>query len=287
MNVYAGVAKAVCSVISAPCADDMDECLEESGRKKMADKELLRDYVLRTALERYGTEPEYPWKSAPDYCVLRHSGSRKWYGLIMYVRRRQLGLDGGEYVDVLNVKCETAAAGSLRSQAGILPGYHMNKKSWITVLLDGSVSAGKISTLLDMSYDLTDSRGGTGDKPRITEWLVPANPKFFDIESAFEESEVIGWKQSSNIRAGDTVYMYVAAPYSAIRFKCRAVEVNIPYRYSDDNITIKKLMRIRKLEKYDKEPISLELMKTFGVFYVRGPRSMPSSLIEEIEHIYG
>lgn len=79
--------------------------------KMMAEKESLRYYVLKTALDRYGTEPEYPWKSAPDYCVLRYSNNKKWYGLTMYVRRQQLGLDGEEYVDVLNVKCEAADHG--------------------------------------------------------------------------------------------------------------------------------------------------------------------------------
>ena len=43
MNVYAGVAKAVCSVMSAPCMADMDECLEESGWNE----EIEADYQKR------------------------------------------------------------------------------------------------------------------------------------------------------------------------------------------------------------------------------------------------
>lgn len=39
---------------------------------------------------------------------------------------------------------------------GFLPGYHMNKKYWITMLLDGTVSEAKILDFLDMSYDLID-----------------------------------------------------------------------------------------------------------------------------------
>ena len=39
---------------------------------------------------------------------------------------------------------------------GLLPGYHMNKKHWITILLDGSVSEAKTLDFLDMSYDLID-----------------------------------------------------------------------------------------------------------------------------------
>lgn len=43
MNVYAGVAKAVCSVMSASCAADVDECMEESGWNE----EIDRDYAKR------------------------------------------------------------------------------------------------------------------------------------------------------------------------------------------------------------------------------------------------
>ncbi len=40
---------------------------------------------------------------------------------------------------------------------GFLPGYHMNKRHWITILLDESVSEAKTLDFLDMSYDLIDS----------------------------------------------------------------------------------------------------------------------------------
>lgn len=39
---------------------------------------------------------------------------------------------------------------------GFLPGYHMNKEHWITMLMDGTVSEAKILDFLDMSYDLID-----------------------------------------------------------------------------------------------------------------------------------
>lgn len=40
-----------------------------------------------------------------------------------------------------------------------IPLHHMNKKYWITMLLDGSVSEAKILDFLDMSYDLIDRKG--------------------------------------------------------------------------------------------------------------------------------
>ena len=47
-------------------------------------------------------------------------------------------------------------AGMIISTDGFLPGYHMNKQHWITILLDGTVGKSKILDFLDMSYDLID-----------------------------------------------------------------------------------------------------------------------------------
>ena len=39
------------------------------------------------------------------------------------------------------------------------------------------------------------------------EWLVPANPKYYDIQGAFEQSKEIDWKQGKGIKKGDIVYI--------------------------------------------------------------------------------
>ncbi|MDB6140247.1 MAG: MmcQ/YjbR family DNA-binding protein [Verrucomicrobiaceae bacterium] len=55
----------------------------------------------------------------------------------------------------LNLKCEPARALELRDEyAGITPGYHMNKKHWNTVVLDGSVPSRLIRELISHSYGL-------------------------------------------------------------------------------------------------------------------------------------
>ena len=51
-------------------------------------------------------------------------------------------------------------------------------------------------------------------------WLVPANPKYFDLEQAFQESETLLWKQSSRVQVGDTFFLCIwpfRFPPSAIR----------------------------------------------------------------------
>ena len=127
---------------------------------------MNRQEVFEWAKQQYGTEPDYPWK---DWnAVLRHKDNNKWYGLIMEVGRDKLGMTGDGEVDVLNVKCEPILIGSLRMQEGFFPAYHMNKDSWISILLEGPVADEEIKNLLDLSYKMTvqKKRGSDGRKEK-------------------------------------------------------------------------------------------------------------------------
>lgn len=119
--------------------------------KKRVDRKEIFEYVKK----QYGTIPEYLWSSSPDSAVLRHQNG-KWYAVIMNVERSKLGLDGDGTVEIIDVKCDSEMTGMIIQTYGFLPGYHMNKQHWITILLDGTVGESKILDFLDMSYDLID-----------------------------------------------------------------------------------------------------------------------------------
>ena len=73
--------------------------------------------------------------------------------------------------------------------------------------------------------------------------------------------------------------MYVGAPVSAVLYKCKVTETNIPCQYQDENLTIKALMKIRLLKRYDSTQFTFEVLKSeYGIFAVRGPRGVPNSL---------
>ena len=243
----------------------------------------LRSDVLRYAAEQYGTRPEHLWLSLPGYEVLRHEDNRKWYALFMDVPREKLGMEGGGIADVLEVKCDPVWGGTLRQEPGILPAYHMHRENWITVLLDGTVDCKQVFFLLDQSFLLTASKEEQARRQGPKNWLVPANPKYFDLEQAFQESDTVLWKQSSRVRVGDTVYLYVAAPVSAIRYACRAVEVDIPYTFRDGAVSMTRVMRLQLLHRFRDGQLDRALMQSCGVTTVRGPRYVPEALLREIE----
>ena len=116
---------------------------------------MTRQEVFAYAKQQYGTEPDYPWMDTN--AVLRHADNKKWYAVILEVRREKLGLDGDGMLDVLNVKCDPILIGSLRLKPGFHPAYHMNKDKWLTIRLDGSVSPAEIQNLIDLSFRLTRS----------------------------------------------------------------------------------------------------------------------------------
>ena len=55
----------------------------------------------------------------------------------------------------VSLKCEPALAEELReSHAAVIPGYHLNKRHWNTVIIDGSLSEQMVKDMIEDSYDL-------------------------------------------------------------------------------------------------------------------------------------
>jgi predicted DNA-binding protein (MmcQ/YjbR family) len=59
----------------------------------------------------------------------------------------------------ISLKCEPELAAALReAHAAVLPGYHLNKRHWNTVIIDGSLPDGAIHGMIEDSYDLVVSK---------------------------------------------------------------------------------------------------------------------------------
>lgn len=121
-----------------------------------------QESVLRYIKEQYGIEPDFPWSgNFSSSSVVRHKGSGAWFGLFTHVEKFRLQSvqlqreEGKERVEILNLKCDPLIIATLTSRRGFVPAWHMNKKLWVTVLLDGTVEDGEVDELIDMSYELT------------------------------------------------------------------------------------------------------------------------------------
>ena len=244
-------------------------------------KEAILEYVKKS----YKGKIEYLWKSSPNSGIFRHDDNRKWYALIMDIPKSKLGLSGQGDVWILNVKTNDHMLHDiLLQQKGYYPGYHMNKGHWISIILDGTVPFDEICDMVDMSYQATASKEIRAQTRPPKEWIVPANPKYYDIEHAFDAADTIDWKQGKGIKAKDTVFLYVAAPISAVLYKCKVLETDIPYNYQDNHLTIKSLMKLKLLKRYQPHRFTFEQLRNkYGISAVRGPRSVPGRLSQALK----
>jgi predicted DNA-binding protein (MmcQ/YjbR family) len=115
---------------------------------------MTRQAFLDYCLDTYGTAADYPFDEDFETAVLRHTGSLKWYALVMRISRRKVGIDSDEVVDVVNLKLPLEMFGSFGAADGVYPAYHMNKLHWISVLLPDAADD-LVEFLVNASYEAT------------------------------------------------------------------------------------------------------------------------------------
>lgn len=250
--------------------DIKDNCFE---KEFFISKQANR--ITKMIYEKYKVLPEFLWDKFPGYGVFRNERSDKWFGIIMNIDKGKIIPDTTGEIEILNVKLDDEVEKYLK-QKGVYPSYHLSKKSWVSIILDDTISDEKIFKMIKISYEISDIKG---------EWIVPANPKYYDIINAFNDTDVITWKQSNNILKGDIVYIYVAEPYSAIMFKCEVLDVNIPYEFKTKDLSIKRVMKIKLIKKYKGNEFTFNKLNELGIKAIRGPRSITSKLSKELNKI--
>jgi predicted DNA-binding protein (MmcQ/YjbR family) len=111
----------------------------------------ISQYVQNT----YHDELEFLWQNFPNNAVFRRKDTNKWYGALLVLSRKKLGFNSDEVIDILDLKTNPEEIKSLVDGKKYFPGYHMNKKYWYTICLDGSVPIEEILQRIDMSYKLS------------------------------------------------------------------------------------------------------------------------------------
>ncbi len=110
--------------------------------------------VIKYAKEKYGDDVEYLWEKFPDNAVCRRKDNKKWYFAILTVGKDKLGFESKEKVEVIDLRATAEEIDKLVDNKKYFRGYHMNKKHWFTIILDGSVPIDEIYERIDKSYKL-------------------------------------------------------------------------------------------------------------------------------------
>ena len=98
-----------------------------------------------------------------EYCISKINAAECFpFGddtLVFKVDGRIFALANLDGEPTINLKCDPSLALELRERyTSVIPGYHMNKKHWNTILLDGSVPDKEVFRWIDHSYELVKKK---------------------------------------------------------------------------------------------------------------------------------
>jgi len=111
--------------------------------------------VIKYVKEKYNDDLEYLWKKFPNNAVWRNKENNKWYGALLIISESKLEIDSDKIVDIIDLRYQKESINKLIDNNRIFAGYHMNKDSWITIRLNGSMNIKEIYKLIDNSYNLS------------------------------------------------------------------------------------------------------------------------------------
>ncbi|MCY7008011.1 MmcQ/YjbR family DNA-binding protein [Fusobacterium simiae] len=125
------------------------ECFEDNIFKANYTKE-----IIEYAKNKYGDELEFLWEKLPNNAVLRRKSTNKWYIVILTISKKKLGIDDDEIIEVINLHNTAEEVERSIDYKKYFLAYHMNKKYWYTICLDGTVELEEIYKKIDISYEL-------------------------------------------------------------------------------------------------------------------------------------
>ena len=127
--------------------DIANNCFDTEVFQSASAKEVIC-YIRKT----YQDELEFLWPKSPGNAIFRRKNSKKWYAALLTIQKNKLGLPSDEPIEILDLRNLPEKVAALVDGQKFFPGYHMNKKYWLTVCLDGSVPFEEIKTLIDESF---------------------------------------------------------------------------------------------------------------------------------------
>lgn len=128
-----------------------ERCFKKSVFKSPQARQII-DRLSRT----YGTEPEFLWEKFPRNAIFRRPDNALWYALLIALERGKITGEKNtdEILEITVIRFPEEQLNDSLTKKGYYPAYHMNKKRWITLLLDGSIPTEDILAHIETSYEL-------------------------------------------------------------------------------------------------------------------------------------
>jgi len=112
--------------------------------------------IMTRVQEKYENQLEYLWEKSPDTAILRHENNQKWYAVLMKISWDKLEKGREGLVEAVNLKHDQVS--DLLVKKRIYPAFHMNKRYWISVPLDDTLSDEQVLELFERSWFLTSKK---------------------------------------------------------------------------------------------------------------------------------
>ncbi len=151
-----GVKNAVGSFVGqirAECDNILNDIIEKCYEPNLFKSEYAK-LVIKYIKSKYCSEAEYLWDKSPNNAIFRETKTQKWYAALLTVEKRKIGINEDGTIEIIDLKERPDKINLIVDGKIYLPGYHMNKKHWYTICLDGSVPIKEIYKRIDKSYNL-------------------------------------------------------------------------------------------------------------------------------------
>lgn len=159
------------------------KCTSKEVFKSKQSKEVIR-YIE----EKYEDKLEFLWEKFDDNAIWRNKQNNKWYGILLIISERKLGIESDKIIEVIDLRYQKEKIEAILDNTKVFQGYHMNKKSWITIKLDESIDTTQIFSLIDNSYKLS-----IGNKCGITGKSL--SQKVYEYLTIIPKGKVVTYKQ--------------------------------------------------------------------------------------------
>lgn len=111
--------------------------------------------ITKYIKDKYNIEPEFLWKKYLYFGIFRNKNNKKWFALITNIDKSKI-VEGKGEIELLNIKLDKDKIKELLTKDGFYEAYHMNKKSWISIILNDILEDEELFSLITESYDIID-----------------------------------------------------------------------------------------------------------------------------------